>query len=81
MSVGKSELALKVEDALKRYAAPAMELDGREIEVVEVENGIASVRLGAVCASCPATLMTVISGLEAELRKYVPEVDILEAVV
>lgn len=80
MTTTKSELAERVEDALKRHAAPAMELDGSEIEVVAVENGIASVRLGAVCASCPATLMTVITGLEAELRKHVPEIDIIEAV-
>ena len=43
-------------------------------------NGIASVRLTGVCAGCPATIMTVITSLEDELRKKVPEVEILEAV-
>ena len=43
-------------------------------------NGIASVRLTGVCAGCPATIMTVITSLEEELRKRVPEVEILEAV-
>jgi Fe-S cluster biogenesis protein NfuA len=33
-----------------------------------------------VCAGCPATIMTVITSLEEELRKRVPEVEILEAV-
>lgn len=80
MNGTKSELAARVEDALRRHVAPAMELDGHGIEVVAVENGVASVRLGDVCASCPATLMTVITGMEAELRKHVPEIEMIEAV-
>lgn len=80
MTTTAADLRGRVEDALKRHVAPAMELDGTGIEVVAVENGIASVRLGEVCASCPATLMTVITGMEAELRKHVPEVEMIEAV-
>ena len=38
------------------------------------------VRLTGVCAGCPATIMTVLTALEDELRKKVPEVEILEAV-
>ena len=70
----------RVEYALKHEIAPALVLDGNGIEVLEVENGIASVRLTGVCAGCPATIMTVITSLEDELRKKVPEVEILEAV-
>jgi Fe-S cluster biogenesis protein NfuA len=70
----------RVEHALKHDIAPALSLDGNGIDVLEVENGIASVRLTGVCAGCPATIMTVITGLENELRRLVPEVEILEAV-
>jgi len=49
--------------------------------VVAVEDGIASVRLAGVCASCPSSLMTVVTGMEAELRKHVPEVEMIEAVL
>jgi Fe-S cluster biogenesis protein NfuA len=80
MTAPQSELAARVEDALKRFVAPAMELDGSGIEVVAVEDGIASVRLAGVCASCPSSLMTVVTGMEAELKKHVPEIDIIEAV-
>jgi Fe-S cluster biogenesis protein NfuA len=38
------------------------------------------VRLSGVCAGCPATVMTVIASLEDELRKRVPEVEVLESV-
>ncbi len=75
-----SDLRSRVEHALKNQIAPALLLDGAGIEVLEVENGIASVRLSGVCAGCPATIMTVLTSLEDELRKKVPEVEILEAV-
>ena len=74
-------LEARVLDALRNHAAPAMDLDGSEIEVIEVADGIASVRLGAICSSCPATLMTVVMGLEQELKKHVPEIELLEAIL
>jgi Fe-S cluster biogenesis protein NfuA len=73
------DLRDRVEHALKHDIAPALMLDGTGIEVLEVTDGIASVRLSGVCAGCPATIMTVITSLEDELRKKVPEVEILEA--
>lgn len=74
-------LEARVLDALRTRAAPAMDLDGSEIEVIEVFDGIASVRLGAICASCPGTLSAVVAGLEQELKKHVPEVEILEVIL
>jgi Fe-S cluster biogenesis protein NfuA len=75
-----SDLRMRVEHALKNEIAPALLLDGGGIEVLEVADGIASVRLSGVCAGCPATIMTVLTSLEDELRKKVPEIEILEAV-
>jgi len=74
------ELRLRVEHALKYDVAPALLLDGNGIEVLDVTDGIAQVRLTGVCGGCPATIMTVITTLEGELRQRVPEVDILEVV-
>ena len=73
-------LEARVRDALHTFAAPAMDLDGSAIEVLEVRDGIATVRLGAICASCPGTLGTVVAGLEHELKKHIPEVEMLEVV-
>jgi Fe-S cluster biogenesis protein NfuA len=58
---------------------PALGLDSQGLEVVGVENGIATVRLGS-CGGCPATLLSVITQIEQELRRHVPEVEILEVV-
>ena len=70
----------RVQEVLRTLVAPTMDLDGSEIEVLEIFNGIATVRLGVICSSCPATLMTMISGMEQELKRHLPEIDILEAV-
>ena len=74
------DLRSRVEHALKIEIAPALMLDGNGIDVLDVSDGIAQVRLTGVCAGCPATIMTVIMSLEAELRKRVPEVEVIEAV-
>lgn len=74
-----TDLCSRVTDAL-RLAAPELGLDASELVVVAVEGGVASVRLAGACASCPATIPMLLTGLEAEVRKHVPEVDIIEAV-
>ena len=45
-----------------------------------VDRGVVRVRLQNVCNGCPSTIMTVIMGIEQELRRHVPEVEYLEAV-
>lgn len=69
----------RVERALKAEVAPALELDGTAIEVLDVTGGVARVRLGGACSGCPASVMTIIMGIEQELRRRVPEIEYLEA--
>ena len=73
-------LMSRVSRALTSHAAPALGLDPAGVEVVDVADGIASVRLSGACAACPASIPTILAGLEAELRRHVPEVEFLEAV-
>jgi Fe-S cluster biogenesis protein NfuA len=75
-----SELHARVAEAMRCHVAAAMDLNPAEVEVVAVADGVASVRLAGACASCPATIPMLLTGLEAELRKHVPEVDVIEAV-
>jgi Fe-S cluster biogenesis protein NfuA len=76
-----STLQQRVEQAIRQHAAPAMGLNGEEIDVVAVDDGIASLRLSGACASCPASITVLIMGLEQELKKHVPEVEMIEAVL
>jgi Fe-S cluster biogenesis protein NfuA len=72
-------LPSRVERTLRSEVFPALGLDGRAVEVVGIENGVVSVRLGA-CGGCPASLLSVVTQIEQELRRHVPEVEILEVV-
>lgn len=75
-----SDLAERLRRVLVEEVGPALQLDGAAIEVLDVTDGVARVRLGGVCAGCPSTIMTIVAGLEAELRSRLPEIEYLEAV-
>jgi Fe-S cluster biogenesis protein NfuA len=75
-----SDLRSRVEAVLRAEVAPALEVDGTTLEVLDVDAGCARIRLNGACAGCPATVMFLVRGIEEELRKRVPEVEYLEAV-
>jgi len=75
-----TDIKSRVQQVFRDEVAPALELDIASIEVVDVSDGIAQVRFTGACASCPSTIMTLIMGVEQELRARVPEVQFLEAV-
>ena len=75
-----SELRDRVGAVIRAEVAPALGMDGTAIEVLDVDQGCARVRLNGACAGCPATVMFLVRGIEEELRKRVPEIEYLEAV-
>jgi Fe-S cluster biogenesis protein NfuA len=79
-AVEGDDLKGRVARVLVEEAAPALQLDGSGIEVLDVRDGVVQVRLGGVCAGCPSSIMTVVMGLEQELRQRIPEVEYLEVV-
>ena len=77
---GGDDLKARVSRALTTEIGPALALDGNAIEVLDVTDGVARLRLGAVCGGCASSIMAAISGIEQELRRLVPEVECVEAV-
>jgi Fe-S cluster biogenesis protein NfuA len=73
------DLRARAEQVLRAEVAPALELDGMAIEVVDVVDGVARIKLNGACAGCPATIWTIINGIEQELRQRLPEIEYLEA--
>ncbi len=69
----------KVEATLETIR-PALQADGGDVELVNVENGVVTVRLIGACGSCPMSTMTLRMGVERLLRKEVPEMTKLVAV-
>ncbi len=74
------DLRQRVADTLAREVGPALDMDGTQLEVLDVTDGVARIRLGGVCGNCPSSIMAVVMGIEQELRKHVPEVECIEAV-
>lgn len=71
----------KVEDALGKIR-PALQADGGDVELVDVEeqDGLVRVRLTGACSGCPMAEMTLKNGIERVLKESVPEVKTVEAV-
>jgi Fe-S cluster biogenesis protein NfuA len=69
----------KVEKALERIR-PALNADGGDVELVDIQDGIVKVRLVGACGGCPMSQMTLKMGIERVLREAIPEVKGVEAV-
>ncbi len=70
----------KIEKALTKIRA-ALQQDGGDIELVAIEEGTVKVRLKGACAGCPMSQMTLANFVEAELKKAVPGVKRVQAVM
>lgn len=53
---------------------PALQADGGNIELIDVENGIVKVKLVGACGSCPMSQLTLKRGVEARLKAKIPEI-------
>lgn len=59
---------------------PAVQMDGGDIELVDVADGIVKLRLVGSCHGCPSSMMTLKAGIERAIQAEVPEVKGVEAV-
>lgn len=71
----KTEVAQALEEV-----RPHLQVDGGDVELVDVVDGVVKVRLKGACAGCPMSQMTVKWGVENYLKKKVPGVKSVEAV-
>jgi len=63
----------KVEAALAEIR-PALQADGGDVELVEVNDGTVKLKLTGHCAGCPMASMTLKMGVERVDKDLVPEV-------
>jgi len=73
------DLKERVEKSLDTIR-PALMADGGNVELVDVEDGIAKVRLQGACGTCPSALMTLKQGIEVRVKEDCPEIQEVEAV-
>ena len=53
---------------------PQLMADGGDVELVDVNDGVVTVRLTGACGGCPMATMTLKGGIERILREHIPEV-------
>ena len=63
----------KVEAALAKIR-PHLQADGGDVELVDVKDGVVSVRLKGACSGCPMSTMTLKKGIERFLKEKIPTV-------
>ena len=68
-----------VEAALDRIRN-ALRVEGGDVELVDIKDGIVKVKLQGSCAGCPFSQITLKNFIEKELRKDVSGVTGVEAV-
>jgi Fe-S cluster biogenesis protein NfuA len=79
MQQPNEDLMKKVEHALDQIR-PAIEMDGGNVELAEITDGVAYVRMKGACQGCPASTMTLKAGIERIVMEQVPEIRAVEAV-
>ncbi len=78
-SEGYDELEKKIVSLLDEYIRPAVEQDGGAISFKSFHNGVVTVKLKGSCSGCPSASFTLKAGIEALLKRMVPEVNTVVA--
>lgn len=69
-------------EAVLEHVRPALQMDGGNIELVDVDltTGVVRVRMQGACRGCPMSQITLKMGIEMALRDAVPGVTEVVAV-
>ncbi len=75
------ELRQRVEVVLNSTLRPILQDTGGNVILVDItEDKVARISLQGTCRGCPSTVMSIIMGIESELRDMVPEIAYLEVI-
>jgi len=65
----------KIIEILDEYIKPAVEQDGGAIQFESFVKGKVKVSLQGACSGCPSSMITLKSGIEKLLKRFIPEVE------
>jgi len=78
--MNKEEAMREEVEAVLAQIRPALQADGGDVELVDVNQGVVKLKLKGACAGCPVATMTLKMGIERVLREQIPEVKEVVAV-
>jgi Fe-S cluster biogenesis protein NfuA len=73
------EIKDRVQEVLETIR-PSLQMDGGDIELVDVVDNVAKVRLKGACGTCPSSIYTLKMGVERILMQKIPEIKEVESV-
>jgi Fe-S cluster biogenesis protein NfuA len=59
---------------------PAIAMDGGNVELLDIEGGVVTLRMMGACGGCPMSTMTLKRGIEQRLREMVPGIERVDAI-
>jgi len=76
-----TELEQKVKNVIEQIR-PYLQADGGDVEFIEMtEDNTVNIRLLGMCGNCPHSQMTLKNGIEAAVKRALPEIKSVESVM
>ncbi len=69
-----AEVDLDLLEATLDYIRPAIQMDGGDLVLLGVEDGVVNLQMVGACGGCPLSMMTLKAGIERILMDRVPGV-------
>lgn len=80
MENNRSKLNQKVQNVIDQVR-PYLQQDGGDINFIEItDDNVVNVELIGACGACPFSTMTLKNGVEATLKRVIPEIKEVVAV-
>ena len=80
MEDDRKKLNQKVQNVIEQVR-PYLQADGGDINFIEItDDNVVNVELTGACGACPFSTMTLKNGVEATLKKVIPEIKEVVAV-
>lgn len=78
--IPNEELITKVKNVLEQIR-PYLQADGGDVEFIGLsEDKTVNIRLLGMCGNCPHSRMTLKNGIEAAMKRVLPEIRSVESV-
>ncbi|MFY0672210.1 MAG: NifU family protein [Bacteroidia bacterium] len=74
MDDNDDDVVVKIKNILNENIKPAVEMDGGAIDFNSYEGGVVSLTLKGACSGCPSATVTLKAGIEALLKRNIPQV-------
>jgi len=66
-------ILMQINEIVDKYIRPALQADGGDIEIVDFQDDVLSVRLQGACSCCPHARMTLENAVGNTIRQAVSQ--------